>query len=475
MTWQSSQSGSIVSHPAFNETAKVPMAYHLRRVTRTWGALTCMCCIGFILIGERPAKSQELLAYHLHRIADGEIPLQDWYPDQRPALHEQTDLMRSILDQLDQIDEDAIHEINLAYANRIILISGHQAPKSLERIETVCDKHQAFTDLVNQIKWAETPDQGVSFDIEHQSRKFQAMVYLINLRTLLEYKNGRTDDASKTLASGFAFAHNLMRTNNDINLLVGYMYQTVLLNAVADLQSMGSPYMTGVTDRLNKSLVTRHTVDQILWSVTCSDLPILSDRPRQPDEWVRDVRALFRTFKQTSRAPKSPEQAELLGRQFQSLILVGQNFKSLSEPIQYVYGGTENAAPALSKHLLDIQQLIVLPVFAKYVETRLDRTFLSRARARVTARLVAIECVEQIRRQSQAQGGWLTQLEADFQASIPFASGENWKPEVTVIESFNGFPAYEIQFPQHSSLAWFTESPMEPLAVSVNVAEELSR
>ena len=77
--------------------------------------------------------------------------------------------------------------------------------------------------------------------------------------------------------------------------------------------------------------------------------------------------------------------------------------------------------------------------------------------------------------ESAKRGRWLSELDDVFWDAIPVQQGTNMKPKITVMQSTNKLPSYEIQMPERNFLAGFFRSPHEAMIVAVGIERELSK
>jgi len=152
--------------------------------------LTVTFCGCVLLIPSKPILAEELLSLHLNRVAQGEFPAQHWYPQDRPSIEEELELRA--------------------------------------RIDKVCETHQPIIERLKSVRWANPSKDCVPFTFIEQRLQVQSIAYLVNLYAAREFASGRIDSASQTLAGGYAFAHNLMRTAGDVNFIMGIILQSVL-------------------------------------------------------------------------------------------------------------------------------------------------------------------------------------------------------------------------------------------------------
>ncbi len=249
-----------------------------------------------LLIPSKQIFAQELLSLYLHRVAEGEFPAQHWYPPDRPSIEEELESMNGLLQALAKLDEPAMREIKQAYADRAVIVRDLDVANLRARIDKVCETHQPIIETLKNVRWANASDDLVPFAFIEQRLQIQSLAYLVNLSAARELASGRIESASQTLAGGYAFAHNLMRTAGDINVVMGIVLQSVMSYGIADLQSIGAPDMRLVLARLSESQMDQQTLDRLLWQSVCQSMPVLVDRPRKPREWREDVRATLKTF-----------------------------------------------------------------------------------------------------------------------------------------------------------------------------------
>ena len=425
-----------------------------------------------LLIASSSVPAEELLSVHLRRVADGEFPVQRWYPEDRRPITEELESMNGLIKALATIDARAMREIERAYADRAVVIRDLDAANLRDRIDEVCDAHQPIIQQLKSVRWANASEDLAPFEFMEQRMQVQSMAYLVTLYSAREFAAGRTDSASQTLAGGYAFAHNLMRTSGDINLIMGIVLESVLSHAIVDLQSSGAPDMRLPLDRLSESQMDQQTLDRLLWNAVCHAMPVLVDRPRKPQEWREDIRATLNIFDREGLTPDSAEEAERLGRQFQTLVLTGKRLKALSFPVKYEHGGLPKLKELKPGQQFRFKTNLNVPTLAEYVEKMLDSTHLDRARNELQQRLCGVQCIEVLRLESVKRGSWLSEIDGTFKNSLPVLQGTNMKPTIIVMQG-GELPAYEIKLPRKDLLARFTEPPELAPIVAVSTEQAL--
>ncbi len=173
--------------------------------------------------------------------------------------------------------------------------------------------------------------------------------------------------------------------------------------------------------------------------------------------------------------PESVEEAEQLGRQIQTIVQMGKRVKALSVPVKYEHGGLADVKDLKPGQQIRIQMKLSIPSLAEYVEKTLDSSHLDRARKDLRQRLCAMQCIELLRRESAKRGRWVSELDDEFKNAIPVQPGTNMKPTITIMQSADKLPSYEIKLPENNFLAWFSRSPQESMIVAVSTEQELSK
>ncbi len=437
-----------------------------------WKAGHCLClaCFGLYL---HPAYGQELAAVHLTQVQQGELPSEFWFPQDRPAIDDVMNSMNGFVQAIGKLDGPALLEIKRAHADRSVIVRDLHAPNLRQRINHVCETHQPLIETLQMLPWANPSDDLVPFEFMPQRYQVQSIPYLVNLYAARELSLGRVESASKTLAGGFAFAHNLMRTSGDINMLMGVLLQSMMTHGIADLQSMGAPDMQKVLRQIAESQLDQQTIDRMLWQSVCQSMPLLVDRPRTPQEWLDDTRATLKTFHRDDLTPESVEEAEQFGRQVQTIVQLGNRARALRDPVKYEHGGLLEVKELKPGQQLRISLTLNIPALAEYVEKNLDGSICDRSRNELQQRLGAIECIELLRRESVKRGHWLTTLDDELTHSIPVQHGTGTRPTVTVVPTVNQLPGYEICF--EASVSEQMGSPFSSKTVAVFAEQELSK
>jgi hypothetical protein len=445
--------------------------------------MSCLCppllkaahglCLACFWLSLHPAYGQELAAVHLTQVQKGELPSQFWFPEDRPAIDDVTDSMNGLVQDIGKLDGPALLTIKRAHADRSVIVRDLHAPNLRQRIDRVCETHQPLIERLQLLPWANPSDDLVPFEFVPQRYQVQSISYLVNLYAVREFSLGRVESASKTLAGGFAFAHNLMQTSGDINMLMGVLLQSVMTNGIADLQAMGAPDMQNVLRNIAESQLDQQTIDRMLWQSVCQSMPLLIDRPRTPQEWLDDARATLRTFHRDDLTPESPEEAEQFGRQVQTIVQLGNRARTLRDPVKYEHGGLLEVKELQPGQQLRISLTLNIPALAEYVEKSLDGSICDRSRSELHQRLNAIECIELLRRESVKRGHWLTNLDDELTHSIPVQQGTSKRPTVTVVSTVNQLPGYEIRFA--AGLLEQMGSSFSSKTVAVFTEQELSK
>jgi len=190
--------------------------------------LTVTFCGCVLLIPSKPILAEELLSLHLNRVAQGEFPAQHWYPQDRPSIEEELESLNVLVKAMAKLDEPAMREIKRAYADRAVIVRDLDVANLRARIDKVCETHQPIIERLKSVRWANPSKDCVPFTFIEQRLQVQSIAYLVNLYAAREFASGRIDSASQTLAGGYAFAHNLMRTAGDVNFIMGIILQSVL-------------------------------------------------------------------------------------------------------------------------------------------------------------------------------------------------------------------------------------------------------
>ncbi|MCM2369026.1 hypothetical protein [Aporhodopirellula aestuarii] len=443
-----------------------------RQLLRRLAALFCVCVP---LIVDKPCSADELLTLHLNRVTPGEFPAQHWYPDNRPSITDQREAMVELVEMLSALDDRTMKELKIAHADRALMVRDWEMTNLKARIDRLCQTHQPIIDKLKAIRWSNAANEIVPFEIVSVRYQIQALAYLTNLYAIREFSEGRVKSASQTLAGGYAFAHNLMRTTGTLNVVMGIVLQSVMTNAIADLQSLGSPDMRAMLSRLDASQMAPQALDHSIWKEVCESMPVLIDRPRTPSEWREDVAATLQTFKRADLTPNSNEEAERLGRQLQTMVQTRPRVKALSISINYEHGGLEEVQTLKPGQQLRMQMTMNIPALAEYVDTSLDKSVLDRAQNDFRRRLCGLRCVEVLRIESAKRGRWLSDVTADLLEAFPNQRGTNLKPTLKIEQGLNGLPSYEIRLPETDFLAGFFKPSHQIETISVSIQQDFPR
>jgi hypothetical protein len=259
---------------------------------QSFGLLFPLLCVCTIAPLGNHSSAEELFSVHLREVTEGEFPSHHWFPADRLSIESEMDSMKTLVNELATLDQSAMKKIKRSFADRAVVVRDLDAANLRDRINEVCDAHQLIIEKVQNTRWSNATHDVIPFEIEEQRYQIQSLAYLVNLYAAHELSEGRIESASKTLAGGFAFAHNLIHTYGDLNVLTGIVMQSVLTQGIADMQSMGAPDMRLVLGRLVESQVDQEMIDRSLWKNICRTMPVLIDRPRNGSEWHPKSRAV---------------------------------------------------------------------------------------------------------------------------------------------------------------------------------------
>lgn len=430
-------------------------------------------CLGMVLMLGRSGTAGDLLNFHLNQVAPGQFPAQHWYPADRPSIINEREAMLELMEMLSSLDGAAIEEIKTAHADRSVLVRDLGLPKLKARIDRICASHRPILNQVKQIEWSNASPEMVSLEVSEQRYQIQALGYLVHLGAVREFAEGRFESASQTLAGGYAFAHNLMRTSGDLNMILGITLQSVMTGALADMQSLGAPDMQIVLSRISASQIDQATQDHLQWIDVCRTMPVLNDRQRNPKDWQADLEATLKTFHRSDLMPQSLDDAEQLGRQIQTIVQAMDRVKALNIAVEYKHGGTSEARNLESGQRLLQTTTMNIAAFAKYVDQTLDDRIIDRAKHDLGQRLWGLHCVECLRLESVKRGHWITKIDTAFLNAIPSRRGATQKPTIKISLGMNKLPFYEIHFPEQNFLSGFFRSPDDTPMIAVRIAQDI--
>jgi hypothetical protein len=315
----------------------------------------------------------------------------------------------------------------------------------------------------------------VSLEVSEQRYQIQTLGYLVNLGAVRDFVEGRGESASQTLAGGYAFAHNLMRTSGDLNMILGITLQSVMTGALADLQSLGAPDMQMVLSRIRASQMDQATQDHLQWMDVCRTMPVLIDRQRNPEDWQTDMEATLKTFYRLDLVPQSLDDAEQLGRQIQTIVQTMDRVKALNIEVKHEYGGVSEARDLVPGKRLRQTTTMNIAAFAKYVDQTLDDRIFDRAKHDLGQRLWGLHCVECLRLESVKLGHWITKLDTDFLDAVPSRRGATQRPTIEISQGLNELPFYEIHLPEQNFPSGFSRPPDDTPMIAVSIAQDISQ
>lgn len=332
----------------------------------------------------------------------GKFPCESWCPTDRASIQTEVASLNALLKVLGRLGEDDRAAIEYAFDDRSVLIRDLDAANLIVRINSVCDANRDILDALRIVRWSDPSDTPVAFVFDSQVQRYQiqTLSQLISLDVILEASMGRLNSASRTLESGFAFAHNLSLTNGALNLVLGQSFKNILLQTVIDLQAMGVSEMISVVEKISANSLDQKWIDRSLWQAVCHELPILNDRERDSAQWRDDLIECFGFFNKTIEPPLEPAESERLGRQLQSLVKMGHFASELSIEIEYEQGGLSGIKNLQPGEMIRFTMPMGMLAIARYVEQGLDPRFINRVLLNQSRLMSIATAVEVIRKES---------------------------------------------------------------------------
>ena len=422
------------------------MALNTRKVfvALTWITASCATIT---------AHSHDVLTVFLKQPSAEQFPSEDWCPQQRSELATEVATMNELMKSLVSMDRSKRNQIKKCYDDRALLVRELDAPAMRRRLKSIHKQHELILRKLRQIRWAKTPASAVRFSIEEgeQQYQFRNLPYLITLAALEEIVDGDMQAASNTLNAGFALAHNLTLTADEVSVVIGDYFKWVLMSIIGDFQSLGAPDLTDALRKLESSHLTAGTSELLVWLSISGEIQVLEDRPRTTKHWWNDLEASLAVFDGAHLMPDSDAKAEQIGRQLQTFVEVNKRIQSLSFPVQYIHGGVEGLKTLKPGEALVIDSDLNLPAIVKWVESRFENPSYYEQRALAKLSLLAARCIEYYRSESLKTGGWIDTFDDDFRRAIPTASWGKDQPEFFPVAISRSLPSCRIKLPLSKS------------------------
>ncbi|MEM8670508.1 MAG: hypothetical protein AAGG48_23485 [Planctomycetota bacterium] len=381
----------------------------------------------------------------LRSVTPGEFPVERWRGASADQVDSSIKLATKAIQLVGQFSSEDLEKINNAFDMRHGLLRW-KSPSS--EVEEVVENHRELLNALNTILSPSLGKETQSLALKNpSSEQMNAFWKLVCLAASSNAGQDRFDRASNLLAGAFAASRWWQRADSDETVLRAIVLEERLQRGLIDLQAIGAPLLGNAITKLYDSMATTKQTERRIWACLCNDLPVFKDKPRDKTAWQNDLKRTMEYYsipRATVAKFVATVDSERVGLQLRQALAV--RFKKIEAEGLIKLNETQ-IKDVSEKESHPLEKRIVEIISANFDLTVVELIQITRKLSMdARQRLMALQCIEAIRTESQTRKSWVDKLDADLRKRIPIdpRSGMPFDVNVGVFEGI-GYPYYTIR------------------------------